>query len=218
MRFVKDAHKCVTAFISHASEDNEEAKAYQGLLCTEGFDAWQYGRSLNPGEQLLITGNEIRKRNFFLLLISKFSLCSDWVQRELGLACQVQRRNRGFRPFIIPVFCKNSTLTENRPPYIKIRNFKTAKPAGRFSLAIRGLDKYTQPVADADDVLLAYMKPSILISRLDIWDEDALYETRVFDLYRDLFSPEERDSEATSVIGCYVATSVKNDRLCLVVK
>src|SRR5580704_7267214 len=77
----------VSAFISHKSDDNVEAKYYRNLLLTNGFTAWEYGGDSMPGCEISeFQETHIRDCHFFILLISDNSLKSEPVQRELGFA------------------------------------------------------------------------------------------------------------------------------------
>jgi len=197
MRFVTDVQKHVSVFISHCAENNDEARHYQQLLTNAGFTALQYSKSLSPGEKLKVLPSQIENCNFFLFIVSDYSEKSEWVQRELGLALEVQKRNSGYRPLIIPLYSREATWRRSgrRPDGFPTKNFFLPSEVREdFPLSsVRGLDKYKEPIADSDEVLISLMKPSILVSRLDFSDESTFYDTDVFTLYENLFPPVERD-------------------------
>jgi hypothetical protein len=196
VRLVKSAQKHISTFISHSSENNDEAQYYEALLKEAGFSVFQYSHGLHFGGQIQnVVGEEIRKCHFFILVISDYSLNSQWVQRELGLVVSLQKKNRDYRPIVIPLFAKDASWRKinSRPRSIPTRDFDTGEEGEPFSLDVRGLDKYANPKADADDVLISFMRPSLVVTRIDFDDEATFTDTGVFDLYEDLFPPVERD-------------------------
>jgi hypothetical protein len=196
VRFVKSAQKQISTFISHSSENNDEAQYYEALLTDAGFTVFQYSHGLHFGEHIQsVVGEKIRKCHFFILVVSDYSLNSEWVQRELGLAVSLQKQKRNYRPIVIPLFAKDASWrkTGQRPRSFPTRDFDTGEGREGLSLDIRGVDKPANPKADADDILISFMKPSIAVSRLDFDDEATFLDTGVFDLYEDLFPPVERD-------------------------
>lgn len=197
MRFVTDARKCIFSFISHSEEDNKEAQYYKTLLCDTGFSAFQYGDGLRPADLIRDTlFEEINKSHFFLLIVSDYFLTSPWTQRELGLAVAIQKKNRFYKPIIVPLYAKNASWRKSgtRPSTFPTCDFETGESTEPFKLAaVRGLDKYCSPTADLDDVLISLMKPCLLVTRLDFQDEATLHDQQVFRLYENLFPPEERD-------------------------
>src|SRR5262249_32671010 len=131
-------------------------------------------------------------------IISDYSLVSEWVQRELGLALELRRQSRGYRPIIIPLYSKNASWRKsgNMPAEFPTRDFKTGERASAFNPStVRGLDRHANPRADSADVLIALMKPRLLVSRVDdFYDESTFDQIDTFRLYEDLFPPVERDS------------------------
>src|SRR3954447_24640605 len=106
MRFVAGAQKQISTFISHSADNNDEAQYYETLLKNAGFSAFQYSHGLHFGERMSVLKDKIRECNFFILVVSDYSMKSKWVQRELGLAVSLLRRNRGYRPIIIPLYAE----------------------------------------------------------------------------------------------------------------
>src|SRR5689334_13307191 len=110
MRSVSRAQKHISAFISHSVEDNDEAKHYETVLRDAGFSAFQYGHALRLGASIRdVVSDELSRCHFFLFIISDYSLVSEWVQRELGLALELRRQSRGYKPIIIPIYSKNAS-------------------------------------------------------------------------------------------------------------
>jgi len=83
------------------------------------------------------------------------------------------------------------------PAAFPVRDFKTGQEQAPFDPSIiRGLDRHANPDVDSADILISMMKPQILVSRLDDFDDEATFErTDTFRLYEDLFPPIERDSK-----------------------
>jgi hypothetical protein len=198
MRFVKSAQRCISIFISHSAKNNDEAQYYENVLKDAGFSVFQYSEDLHfggPSPIQNVLRDKITKCHFFILVISEHSLNSPWVQRELGLAISLQKKNRNYRPIIIPLYAKDAAWrrTGQRPVEFPTRDFDAGEAREPFNLAVRGLDKYASPIADADDKLISFLRPSLVVTRLDFDDEATFYDTGVFDLYEDLFPPIERD-------------------------
>jgi hypothetical protein len=199
MRFVTRAQKHISAFISHSVEDNDEARFYEGVLRDAGFSAFQFGHALRPGDSIRgVVSDELRRCHFFLFIISDYSLVSEWVQRELGLALELRRQSRDYKPIIIPIYSKNASWRKSgkMPTAFPTRDFRTGEERSAFDpSAIRGLDRHANPHVDSGDVLISMMRPQLLVSRLDDFDDEATFEkTDTFRLYEDLFPPVERDS------------------------
>jgi|SRR5215813_7804398 len=215
MRFVTSAQRHISAFVSHSEENNDEAKYYEAILREAGFSVFQYGHGLNPGEHIRrIVLDRISKCHFFLLLVSEHSLTSSWVQRELGLAVALRKKNRDYKPIIIPLYVKNASWRESgeRPVSFPTRDFDSGETCEPFDLAgVRGLDRHSNPYADSDDVLISLMKPSILVTRLDFQDEATFYDMDVFRLYDSLFPPVERDA-AEDIIHWVLRSDIGQER------
>jgi hypothetical protein len=213
MRFVAGAQKQISTFISHSAENNDEAQYYETLLKNAGFSAFQYSHGLLGG-RMSVLRDKIRECSFFILVVSDYSMKSEWVQRELGLAVSLQRRNSGYRPIIIPLYAAGgrSWQREGRPTHFATRDFDTGKLAEPFSLSdIRGLDKHASPIADSDDKLVSLMKPNVLVTRLDFNDVATFDDTGVFDLYEDIF-PEIEQDDRDDIIRWVLRTDLGQKR------
>jgi hypothetical protein len=197
VRLVTDAHKYISVFISHSVENNEEARHYEKVLTNAGFAAFQYGHGLHSGDHIAATvASQIRQCHFFLFIVSDYSMRSEWVQRELGLALELRRQSGGYKPVIIPLYAKEAIWrkTHIRPVEFPTLDFETGERRPEYNLSrVRGLDKYANPDVDSDEFLVSQMKPALLVSRSDFGDESQFHETGVFDLYEELFADIERD-------------------------
>ncbi|MBR1188805.1 toll/interleukin-1 receptor domain-containing protein [Bradyrhizobium sp. AUGA SZCCT0160] len=198
MRFLGSAQRYISSFISHSSKDYNEAEGYERVLEEAGFSVFQYGEDLQLGSQVQdVVRDRISKCHFFFLVVSEHSLNSPWVQRELGLAVALQKQRKNYRPIIIPIYAKDAEWRKAsvRPRQFPVRDFETGEPGETaFNLGdVRGVDKYANPQVDSDERLIAFLRPSIWVTRLDFWDHQTFYDSGVFDLYEDLFPAIERD-------------------------
>lgn len=192
----------ITAFLSNASDDRQEAHRYRAHLHSAGSDIRQYTDLTRSGRDaagvVASLALEISKRDFFLILVSNSSLSKEYSQRELGLARDTAERNRKFRPLIIPVYTSkvdwNKTPT---PPEFPTREFLTGDPKEPFALLPEGGFRMHGDSTQEQEELAAYLKPQLLISRIDFVDEYIFDDLEVFELYEDLFPPEERDNPAS---------------------
>lgn len=197
-RLLKNAHRHFSIFISHSSANNYEAQCYEKVLQDGGFSVFQHGDEPRPGDPIgSVVREKISKCHFFILVISEHSLNSPWVQRELGLALSLQREHHNYRPIIIPLYAKEASWrrTGERPKQFPMRDFDTGKTLGQFDLTVRGWDKYYSPIADSDENLISFLKPNYVVSRLDFDDAATFDDAGVFELYKELFPPTERDDE-----------------------
>jgi len=89
----------VKIFISYASEDSAIADRLASELGSAGFPSWYYGRDSLPGVSYLIqTGRAIEECTTFILLISKASINSHQVSREVERAHEC---GKSFLPVLI---------------------------------------------------------------------------------------------------------------------
>ena len=49
LRFVKNAQRCISIFISHSAKNNDEAQYYENLIKSAGFSVFQYSEDLHFG-------------------------------------------------------------------------------------------------------------------------------------------------------------------------
>lgn len=86
-------------FISHAGDDQETAVALAAGLEAAGFKSWYYERDCAPGKSYLLqTGKAVEDCSVVILLISKRSVLSSQVTKEVVRAVEADK------PFI-PVLC-----------------------------------------------------------------------------------------------------------------
>ena len=79
-----------SAFISYSKIDHQEAEFVYEKLSERGVDVFIYQHESKPGLFWKSLAAEIRKRDFFLVLLSPNAAKSTWVQREIGWALQAK--------------------------------------------------------------------------------------------------------------------------------
>jgi hypothetical protein len=89
-------------FLSHASEDKDDVKRMLALLPSfihEWLDEnqLQVGKLLSPEIREAI----LQECHFLIVFVSKVSIASEWVQKELAWA--IERESALKRPFILPI-------------------------------------------------------------------------------------------------------------------
>ncbi|MEI7901616.1 MAG: toll/interleukin-1 receptor domain-containing protein, partial [bacterium] len=85
-------------FISHAEQDGRLTKELASGLEKRGFTTWYYERDSVPGlSYLLQTAQAIRESKVVVLIISKSSLCSNQVTKEVVRA---HEENKPFLPIL----------------------------------------------------------------------------------------------------------------------
>nr|GAJ34960.1 hypothetical protein BDOA9_0141590 [Bradyrhizobium sp. DOA9] len=135
--------------------------------------------------------SEIENAHFFVLFVSDKSLASDRIQRQIGLACARQRGTEGYRPIVIQVFAREAHWRRlGTAPAFPVRDFDSGELSDLLALD-PAFDELVYPAARS--ALIAFMRPTLLVTRCDIWNAETLNETEVFKLYAEFFPPKERD-------------------------
>lgn len=196
-RYISQAQKCISTFISHNAVDNGEARYFEDTLQQAGFSAFQYGHGLDPSRHITETVKaQIENCHFFLFIVSDYSMQSEWVQRELGLALRQREKNGGVKPVIIPVFAREAVWrrSNKRPIAFPVLDFETGGPREPFNLGeVRCLDRHANPDIDSPEVLISMMRPRIMVSRVDLADATDVEKTQARSLYENMFPENERD-------------------------
>jgi hypothetical protein len=90
------------AFISHSSEDLPFARRLEERLRAQGIDVWLDDLQLKPGDVLTETiARAVKRHDFLIVVLSKASLASEWVRREMRMAGPRKPGGRGAR--VVPV-------------------------------------------------------------------------------------------------------------------
>lgn len=102
-------------FLSYSTRDDSVADVVRGYLEKQDIRVWQDKSHLLAGEVLLSQiGTAIAQVNYLVVLITRNSLNSSWVQKEMQLA-----RRQGI--CILPLIWDSNLTQEELPPYLKKR-------------------------------------------------------------------------------------------------
>jgi hypothetical protein len=89
-------------FISHSSKDKPIVRRLTADLTNEGIKVWLDEQSIMVGDSISERISQaLAKSDFFIIVISKNSLSSDWVQRELNATIMAELSRRSVH--ILPV-------------------------------------------------------------------------------------------------------------------
>lgn len=98
-------------FLSHSSKDKEIAEKVARGIQALGKDVWYSDWSLNAGESIVEkVGYALKEKDTLVILLSKSSVVSSWVKRELNSSLMAQLSGRNIR--IIPVLIESCDVPE----------------------------------------------------------------------------------------------------------
>ena len=103
---MNDAYKCPLVFISYSHQDRNLCEKLAGMLKVDAeIDVW-YDKNLIPGDAFRkkIVEN-IRNADYFVVLLSKNSVVSEWVLDEVEYAKRLHKR-------ILPIYADNTKLPD----------------------------------------------------------------------------------------------------------
>ena len=117
-------------FISHSHKDRTFVRALVHKLEDVGIKVWLDEADLNVGEPLLDRlGAAIRQTPFLIVVLSKASIRSQWVTRELRMAMEAQTRSQRVTvlPVLketcaVPAFLQSYLLADFTTPYRRQKN------------------------------------------------------------------------------------------------
>jgi hypothetical protein len=90
------------AFISHSSKDLPFARRLEGRLRAQGIDVWLDDLQLKAGDVLTGTiARAVERHDFLIVVLSKASLASGWVRKEMRMA--TIRRPGGLGARLVPL-------------------------------------------------------------------------------------------------------------------
>jgi hypothetical protein len=100
-------------FISHSSKDRGFVEQLVFDLRANGVGVWYDQWEIVPGDSLITKiGAAILDNDFFVVVLSRHSVRSEWVRRELGVALESEFRERHVS--VIPALIEECTL----PPFL----------------------------------------------------------------------------------------------------
>jgi hypothetical protein len=203
--------KNVDIFISHSNADTAIACKYSEYFDELGFkNAWTYENRIGFGHEIDQNVEEnIKKCEFFILVVSDEARNSAWVQRELGLALKLLKENGGFRPIIIPISVRNDDGKANLSPFL-CKDFHSGQnlPEPYPLDKMRSFDEKTP--ADSINFLVDMMTPKLSLVGNDIATREELIETGVFTLYESMFPLNERIPTDRLIEVLFTASSGKH--------
>ena len=101
-----DYYSC---FISYSSKDEALAKRLHADLQAKGVRCWYAPHDLPIGARIRVGIDEaIRLHDKLLLILSKHSVASDWVEKEVETAMEQERRQK--RTVLFPIRCDTAVM------------------------------------------------------------------------------------------------------------
>lgn len=98
-----------SCFISFSSRDHQFAEELYGDLRSKRVSCWYAPEDLKLGEKIRIgIDNSIRKYDKLLLVLSKHSIKSDWVEKEVESALEFERKEG--RVILLPIRIDDAVL------------------------------------------------------------------------------------------------------------
>lgn len=108
-----------TCFMSHSSQNQLFVDILYRDLSKEGVHCWYAPRSLQPGDKFpMYVTEEIQSREKVIIVLSKNSLNSSWVEKEVKLARQKERNGKSV---LVPIGLDNAIDSSSVDWAVKIR-------------------------------------------------------------------------------------------------
>jgi len=111
----KNMLSAIHIFIAHSSRDNKISKKIAEALKEEGFAVWYDEWEIKVGDSISQRiGSGLQQGDFLVIILSKNSIQSQWVQRELSAALALEGKKS---MFILPVRidgCEIPVLLQDR--------------------------------------------------------------------------------------------------------
>ena len=115
-------------FISHNSKDKEIARRLSGDLSMLGCDTWIDEAEIRVGDSLIEKIREgIDKVEYLVVLLSKSSIESEWVKKEVEIAMNQEIENKSVK--VIPVLLDNIDL----PWFLKGKLYADLRDLNNYS-------------------------------------------------------------------------------------
>lgn len=114
-------HSC---FISYSNDDKDFAEKLHGDLKANGVDCWFAPEDLPIGAETRTALDEaIKAKAKLLLILSKHSVKSDWVQKEVETAFEKERKHPGTL-VLFPVRLDDAVMRTNEAWAADIRRMR----------------------------------------------------------------------------------------------
>jgi glutamate dehydrogenase len=115
---VGEYHSC---FISYSSRDSVFAEKLHDDLQSNGVHCWFAPHDLSIGAKILDSIDEaIRFREKFLIILSKASIASEWVEDEVHKAYAEERSRK--EVVLFPIRIDNTPISTKEPWAVKLKN------------------------------------------------------------------------------------------------
>jgi hypothetical protein len=133
-----------TCFISYSSHDQHFVGKLYHDLCEKGVLCWYAPANLKAGDKFpAYIAENVQSREKLLVVLSKSSLRSDWVRKEVNLARQ--KEGKGKREVLVPICLDNAYLTSKIDwaaaieKQLNLRSFENWQQPSRYQKMLNGL-------------------------------------------------------------------------------
>jgi len=115
----------------HSSKDKPFVRKVAEFLKKAGYKIWLDEAEIHIGESLMEKiGNAIDETDFFAIVLSKASVRSEWVKKELQAAMQKELKEK--RVMVLPLLCEPLDLKEI-PPFLRDKKYADFTAQDRFN-------------------------------------------------------------------------------------
>ena len=105
--------KTYSCFLSHSSEDFYFANKLHEDLSRNAISCWYAPEDMNIGDRIRDALEEaIKRQDKFILLLSKYSINSDWVEQEVETAFEKERKYG--RTLLVPIAIDSEVYETNK--------------------------------------------------------------------------------------------------------
>ncbi len=139
-----------STFISYSRKDDTFAERLYNSLQGEGVRVWKDTHEIRPGEKIRkAVFEQIQLRDKLIVLLSKASLASDWVESEVEHALERERREPG-TTVLFPVALDRTWETTDVAWAAELRtrlifDFKGWKTRSRYDAAVKQILDHLRP-------------------------------------------------------------------------
>jgi hypothetical protein len=110
-----------SCFISYSSEDSGFAQSLHNDLQSNGVRCWFAPEDMGIGDKILDTLDEaIRLRDKVVLILSRSSINSDWVEDEVTKAFAEERKRK--QTMLVPIYIDSTVLETQEAWAVKLRD------------------------------------------------------------------------------------------------
>ena len=121
-------------FLSHSHEDNRFARRLAHDLITAGVTVWLDEAELGPGDSVIEKiGEAIDATDFLGVLLSRHSVQSEWVRREVEIALTEEIAGRIVK--VVPILVGDCEI----PPFLRARIYADFREPANYELQLSRL-------------------------------------------------------------------------------